>query len=94
MIIDEPVVDVPHEVALRKYQRQKRSTTSDDYLVYLHESKLDLANDNDPVSFSQVIESNNSNRWINAIKDELKSMKKNEVWDSIELPEGWKIFGC
>ena len=59
MIIDEPAVDVPHEVALRKYQRQKRSTTSDDYLVYLHASEFGLGIDNDPFSFSQDIKSNN-----------------------------------
>ena len=31
IIINEPAVDVPQEVALRKSQRQKRHTISDDY---------------------------------------------------------------
>ena len=60
-IIDEPAVDVPQEVALRKSQRQKRSTI-DEYLVYFHESEIDLGIDNDPISFLQAIESNNYHR--------------------------------
>ena len=56
-----------------------RSAISDEYLVYLHGSEIDLGIDNDPVSFSQAIESNNSDRWMNGMKDELKSRKQNEV---------------
>ncbi|PHT84733.1 BEL1-like homeodomain protein 2 [Capsicum annuum] len=74
-IIDEPVVDESQEVASRRSQRQRKSAISDDYLVYPHESETDLGIDDDPVSFSQAIESNNSDKWINAMKDELKSME-------------------
>ena len=63
-ITNEPTVDIPQEAALRKSQRKKRPSISDDYLVYLHESD-DLGIDNDPVLFSQAIESNNSVRGIN-----------------------------
>ena len=66
--------------SIKKISRQKRPAISDDYLVYLHESKIELGIDNDLVSFSQDIESNNSDRWINARKDELKYMEQNEVW--------------
>ena len=29
-----------------------------------------------------------------AIKDELKSMKDNDVWDLVELPKEKKLIGC
>ncbi|KAF3680344.1 hypothetical protein FXO38_02351 [Capsicum annuum] len=61
-IIDEPIVDEPQEVASRRSQRQKKSASSDDYLVYLHESETDLEIDDDPISFSQAIESNSSDK--------------------------------
>ncbi|RVW28588.1 Retrovirus-related Pol polyprotein from transposon TNT 1-94 [Vitis vinifera] len=32
--------------------------------------------------------------WIEAMKDEMKSMKDNGVWDLVELPEGVKPIGC
>ena len=44
----------------------------------------------DPVSFSQAIESINSTKWVDAMKDELKSIEKNGVQNLIELPEGYK----
>jgi len=28
------------------------------------------------------------------MKDELKSIKDNDVWDLVELPEGKKPIGC
>ena len=33
-------------------------------------------------------------KWIDAMKDELKFMEHNEVWDLVELPEGCKKVGC
>ena len=38
--------------------------------------------------------SSNSQNWIDTMKDEMKSMNDNEVWDLIELPEGVKPIGC
>ena len=40
-------------------------------MVYLQESENDLGIDNDPVSFSDAI---NFDKWLDAMKDELKSM--------------------
>ena len=36
----------------------------------------------------------NSSKWLEAIKDELKSMVQNEVWDLVELLEGHRKVGC
>lgn len=32
--------------------------------------------------------------WEEAMKDELKSIETNEVWELIDLPEGRKCIGC
>jgi len=50
-----------------------------DYVVYLQESENDLSIDNDPVSFSEAMNSDNSDKWLDAMKDELKSMAQNCV---------------
>jgi len=56
MIHNESIVEEPQKVALRRSQRERRPTISNDYVVYLHESETYLSiNDNDPVSFSQVV---------------------------------------
>jgi len=44
--------------------------------------------------FSQAIESINSTKWADAMKDKLKSMEQNEVWDLVELLEGCKRVRC
>ena len=93
-IVDEPTIDEPQEIVLRKPQRQRKSAISNDYVVYLQELEFDLGIDNDPVSFSQAISNDNSDKWIDAMKDELKSMEHNEVWDLVELHEGCKTVGC
>ena len=38
MIHNEPIMEEPQEIALRRSQREKRSTISNDYVVYLHET--------------------------------------------------------
>jgi len=37
MIQNELILEEPQEVALRRSQRERRSTISNDYVVYLHE---------------------------------------------------------
>ena len=81
-------------ITLRRSQREKRSAIPNDYVIYLQESDFDLGIDKDPVSFSQAIESPESIKWIDAMKEELKSMEQNKVWDLVELPEGCKRVGC
>ena len=65
----------------------RRSAIPADYIVYALEHESDLSMDNDPVSFKEAVESNNSKKWYNAMKEELKSMTDNNVWVMTELPE-------
>ncbi|KAA0031640.1 Retrovirus-related Pol polyprotein from transposon TNT 1-94 [Cucumis melo var. makuwa] len=94
IVTNEPVTEEPQEIELRRFVRSRRSAISDDYLVYWHESEFDLSIDNDPVSFSQVIKRDNSTKWLDAMKEELKSMNDNEVWDLVEFPKESKRVGC
>ena len=52
----EPQVQVP----LRRSNRERRSTISDDYVVYLPEHEFDMGREDDPISISQVKKSSNS----------------------------------
>lgn len=86
--------EVPKEIVLRRSVRQKKSAISDDYVVYSLEHECDLSMENDPISFKQAMESDNSEKWFNAMKEELKSMDDNQVWDLVQLPQGSKRVGC
>jgi len=87
---NEPILEQPQEIVLRRSQRERKSAISNDYVVYLQESENDLGIDNDPVSFSEAINGDNYDKWLDAMKDELKSMTHNDVCDLMKLLEGCK----
>ncbi|RVW43648.1 Retrovirus-related Pol polyprotein from transposon TNT 1-94 [Vitis vinifera] len=79
---------------LRRFTRTKRSAIPNDYVVYLQECDYNIGAKNDPESFSQAMSCKESELWYNAMKDEMSSMKCNDVWDLVELPNGAKTIGC
>jgi len=93
-INNESIVEQPQEVVLRRSHRDKKSGISNNYVVYLQELETDLSIENDPVSFLEAINGDNSDNWLYAMKDELKSMVQNDVWDLAKLLEGCKKVGC
>ena len=61
MIHNEHIGKEPQEVALKRSQRERIPVISNDYMVYLHETEIDLSiNDNDPILFSQAVSCDNS----------------------------------
>ena len=48
----------------------------------------------DPKSYQEAMKNENSEKWNQAMKTEMKSLDKNEVWDLVPLPEGRKAIGC
>ncbi|KAL4366702.1 hypothetical protein GQ457_05G014270 [Hibiscus cannabinus] len=97
-IIEQPVEqhDPQENVGstLRRSTRERKSIISSDYVVYLQESDYNVGAENDPESFSQAMSCNESKLWYDAMKDEMNSMKNNEVWDLVSLPDGVKAIGC
>ncbi|KAL9273839.1 Retrovirus-related Pol polyprotein from transposon TNT 1-94-like protein, partial [Drosera capensis] len=69
-----------HEVSLRRSTRERRNAILDDYIVFLQEH--------------EAMESSKSQKWIDAMNDEIKSMSDNDVWELVSLPEGVKPIGC
>ena len=53
-------------MAVRQSQREKRYAISND--VYLQETDFDIGVSKDPVTYSQAVSSNDSSKWINAMK--------------------------
>ena len=82
-------------MSLRRSTIERRSAISDEYLVYLqeHEDGISLTKDYS-INFCQAMKSSNSQKWIGAMEEEIKSMRDNDVCDLVELPEGVKPIGC
>jgi hypothetical protein len=68
--------DVPNVEAPRRSQRVRRSAIPDDYKVYNTEEFQMVG---DPTSFEEVMRSDNSSKWLEAMEDEIKSMSTNKV---------------
>ncbi|KAI3796687.1 hypothetical protein L1987_39366 [Smallanthus sonchifolius] len=79
---------------LRRSSRSKMPTNFDDFVTYLTEVEMDAGKFTDPTSYHEAISSDQSSEWNKAMIDELNSMKKNDVWDLVELPNGAKPVGC
>ena len=106
LLEDQQVQELPHNLeqtvepqalqgedgpTLRRFTRERKSVIPSDYIVYLQET--DIGAENDPETFSQALSCRESYLWYNAMKDKLDTMKRNEVWDLVELPEGAKASG-
>ncbi|RDY13514.1 hypothetical protein CR513_01555, partial [Mucuna pruriens] len=78
----------PQEVSLRRSIRERRHAIPNDYIIFFqeHEDVIGLTEDY-PINFCQAMQSSNSQKWIDVMKDELKFMQNNDVWDFIELLE-------
>ncbi|RDX65989.1 hypothetical protein CR513_55292, partial [Mucuna pruriens] len=72
-----------------------RHAILDEHIAFLqeHEDDIDLTED-DPINFCQAMQSSKSKKWIDAMKDEMKSMKDNDVWCLVELFKGVIPIGC
>ncbi|CAL8169169.1 unnamed protein product [Prunus armeniaca] len=76
-VVENPDLDDPQEpVQPRRSDRPRRSTTNLDY-VYLQEADFDNGDEADPTSFREAMESQNADKWREAMLNELESKKNN-----------------
>lgn len=95
---DEPVDDVTSQeqeeqnqepVPLRRSQRERRSP--DRYGEWVAAVAQDYES---PRSFSEAMKNPDKGRWQSAMKDEMDSLKANDVWELVSPPTGRKVLGC
>ena len=88
------VQDVSITTQLRRSTRERRSAIPPDYLVYIGEQDYDIGSVTDPITYEEAVSCPQSELWLDAMRDEIQSMRHNGVWDLIELPEGQRPIGC
>ena len=83
-----PSIDDTAEPVLR---RSVREIHPPDY----YGVKVNTANEKqmDPVSTEEALASPEQSKWLKAMGNEMQSLKDNDVWELIELPEGRKAVG-
>ena len=48
----------------------------------------------DPITYEEAVSCPQSELWLDAMRDEIQSMRHNGVWELNELPEGHRPIGC
>ena len=71
-----------------------KSTRFRNYVVYLQDLEFNSIEDSDPTSFHKAISSPDNSPRLDAKEHELASMKKNGIWDLVELLTSCKTVGC
>lgn len=47
----------------------------------------------EPVNIEDALKGPNKDKWKNVMKQEMKSLEENEIWDLVELPKNRKVVG-
>jgi Reverse transcriptase (RNA-dependent DNA polymerase) len=90
--VNNEIPDEPQNVPVRRSQRERRSAIPSDYELY--EIDNDIGKISDPNSYKEAMKNEHASKWLDAMKDEIKSMSDNKVWDLVEIPNGAKTVGC
>ena len=65
----------------------RKSAIPNDYQAYASE---EIQMEGDPTLFEKAMRSPHSSKWLEAMKDETRSMSTNDVWDIEEITKGAK----
>jgi hypothetical protein len=80
----DPVVDnEQNNEPPRRSQHEWRPAISNDYMVYMYEDTNGIGIKTGPTSFKEAMKSRHSFEWLDAMKDEMKSMSTNDVRERI-----------
>ena len=51
-------------------------------------------NDEDPITYMDAMQKSDFEKWLEAMKSEMESIKVNDVWTLVDPPEGVKPIRC
>ncbi|WVY89808.1 hypothetical protein V8G54_035322 [Vigna mungo] len=80
--VDQLIEDAPQEPQLRRSTRQKQPSRryfSDEYVNFTDEGK--------PQSFVEAMKMKDKDKWLQAMEEEMQSLKENQTYDLVELPK-------
>src|SRR4051812_6802321 len=53
-----------------------------------------ITSSGDPSTFQEATCSQERDKWMGAMVEEMESLHKNQTWDLVELPKGKRATGC
>ena len=88
------VQDMAIATPVKRSIMERRSAIPPDYLVYIGEQDYDIGSVADPMTYAEAVSCPQSELWLDAMRDEIQSMRHNGVWELAELLEGHRPIGC
>ena len=88
------VAEPPEEVTVLRRSNRPRREPERLSLFVSDEQDVVLLDNNEPLTFNEAMESSSSEKWLEAMKSEMKSMYDNQVWDLVDIPNGSRAIGC
>lgn len=91
---ENPLAD--YNLARDRERRQTRAPVRFGYeseLAFAHASYEELA-DRETKTFEEAMKSEQSEEWFKAMKDEMSSLEKNQIWELVPKPKDKSIVDC
>jgi hypothetical protein len=83
-------VDIPQSSLRRSTRVRNPPRRYDDFV-----SSVSLVTNNEePTCYQEAMEVSDSEKWKEAMKEEMDALERNGTWDLVELPKDRKIVGC
>lgn len=77
----------PEEVPLRRSTRDRQPSTR-----YTHDQYVLLTDAGEPECYNEAVSSECKNLWIDAMNDEMESLRENHTFELVKLPKGRKAL--
>ncbi|KAK8557647.1 hypothetical protein V6N12_009876 [Hibiscus sabdariffa] len=78
---------------LKQSTRERHEPERYGFLVTTHGDVI-LVDQDEPKTYQEAVSSPDSEKWLKAMRSEMDSMSENQVWTSVEPPEGIKPMRC
>ena len=95
---DDPVGDVSTSDAIVAKQVEEPMVIEAPQprrLARLHEARELILLDNDePATYAEAMVDPDFEKWLIAMRSEIESMGDNQVWNLVDLPDGFKAIEC
>jgi hypothetical protein len=88
--VAQPVVEAP---APHRFMRARRATDKLNLLITEERHILLMEND-EPLTYTEAMMGPDSEKWLEAMESELKSMHDNQVWNLVDQIDGVRPVDC
>ncbi|KAK9006689.1 hypothetical protein V6N11_019023 [Hibiscus sabdariffa] len=91
-VVEENSTDLETQ-PLRRSTRERNEHERYEFLVTTHGDVI-LVDQDEPKTYQEAVSSQDSEKWLEAMRSEIDSMLEIQVWTLVEPPEGIKPIGC